>query len=363
MVFLTAVVPPYPHTAHRMRFWGDNSCNAVIHSMSVVEILGGKPRIDYSDSLTEPSLLLEPQSTNLLPYGEDFSKWDTNGGTTTTSNASISPDGSNNSTLVVSVGGGARVGDNVSIVSGNTYTLSVYLKNNGGKKSIKIGSHTTNQFEIVTINNEWAKYTTTFTANSTVSSSIRILSSGVNVNFYAWGAQLEELPYATSYIPTTGAAATRLGETATNAGDVNVFNSEEGVLYAEIAALAGDDSYRYMGLTDGTSNNRVIILYHSNNDRIRVILSSGGTKYLDEYYTVSSLVDFHKIALKWKVNDFALWVNGVERAIDTSGSVPIGLNTFAFNQAGSSNFYGKVRNLQVFNKALTNRELEILTIQ
>ncbi len=180
---------------------------------------------------------------------------------------------------------------------------------------------------------------------------------------YIWGAQLEALLYATSYIPTTGAAATRLGETATNAGDVNVFNSEEGVLYAEIAALAGDDSYRYMGLTDGTSNNRVIILYHSNNDRIRVILSSGGTKYLDEYYTVSSLVDFHKIALKWKVNDFALWVNGVERAIDTSGSVPIGLNTFAFNQAGSSNFYGKVRNLQVFNKALTNRELEILTIQ
>ena len=63
------------------------------------------------------------------------------------------------------------------------------------------------------------------------------------------------------------------------------------------------------------------------------MLSSGGTKYFDEFYAVTSVEDFHKVAVKWKVNDFALWIDGVERATDTSGSAPIGLNTLALDQA------------------------------
>ena len=54
-----------------------------------------------------------------------------------------------------------------------------------------------------------------------------------------WGLQLEGLSYATSYIPTlTGSTETRATETATGAGSADLINSTEGVLYAEIAALA-----------------------------------------------------------------------------------------------------------------------------
>ena len=116
-----------------------------------------------------------------------------------------------------------------------------------------------------------------------------------------------------------------------------------------------------MGLTDGTDDNRVIILYYNNNDRVRVLLSSGNTKYFDESYVVSSLVDFHKIAVKWKANDFALWIDGVERATATSGSAPIGLNTLAFNQAGSQDFYGKCKAIKVYKEALSDTDLQNLT--
>ena len=68
-----------------------------------------------------------------------------------------------------------------------------------------------------------------------------------------------------------------------------------------------------------------------------------------------------KIALKYKVNDFALWIDGVERATDTSGLAPIGLNTVALDQAGGDNFYGKVKQLQVYDTALTDEQLEALT--
>ena len=44
----------------------------------------------------------------------------------------------------------------------------------------------------------------------------------------------------TSYIPTSGSSVTRSAETANGAGTSDDFNDSEGVLYAEIAALAND---------------------------------------------------------------------------------------------------------------------------
>ena len=55
----------------------------------------------------------------------------------------------------------------------------------------------------------------------------------IRENMYIYGAQLEELSYATSLIPTYGAVRTRLQDTVTGAGTSSDFNSTEGVLFAE----------------------------------------------------------------------------------------------------------------------------------
>ena len=69
-----------------------------------------------------------------------------------------------------------------------------------------------------------------------------------------------------------------------------------------------------------------------------------------------------KVAVKYKENDFALWVNGVERATDTSGSAPIGLNTLSFTRGGDVHlFEGKVKCVAVFKEALTDAQLTALT--
>ena len=62
--------------------------------------------------------------------------------------------------------------------------------------------------------------------------------------------------------------------------------------------------------------------------------------------------------LKYKVNDFALWVNGFEVATDNSGTTPSGLNKLEFTDSFSNNFYGNAKQLQYFDTALNDNELE-----
>ena len=350
-----------------------------IDNISVIEVLGDKPRIDYSDSLTEPSLLLEPQSTNLITYSEDFSNssWVKNGfgnalAPVVTLNSNISPDGTQNASRIQMdctsnlSSDYSAIYQQLALDGSSEYTISFYIKSNTSSEQDLLFFSNSSFSTQITANSEWQRVESTFTSNSTNIRNFGLVAKGnvqQDVDVLIYGAQLEQLSYATSYIPTAGSTATRLGETATNAGDVNVFNSEEGVLYAEIAALANDGTIRYFGLSDGSSGNRALFLCDSTANRVRAIVSSGGTKYVDFNYNVTDITEFHKIALKYKTDDFALWIDGVERNTDTSGLTPIGLDRFEFQLSGSGDFYGKVRNLKVFNKALTDKELEILTIQ
>ena len=67
------------------------------------------------------------------------------------------------------------------------------------------------------------------------------------------GSTVRTGSYPTSYIPTNGTAGvTRSAETATGAGNSTTFNDSEGVLMAEISALADDGTYRFMSLSDGS---------------------------------------------------------------------------------------------------------------
>ena len=82
----------------------------------------------------------------------------------------------------------------------------------------------------------------------------------------------------------------------------------------------------------------------------------------DYTYTSANIFNYNKIALKYKSGDYALWINGVEVATDSNSNSPNGLNSLQFDSgSGGSNFYGKTKNLQVFNYALTDEELQTLT--
>ena len=133
------------------------------------------------------------------------------------------------------------------------------------------------------------------------------------------------------------------------------------MLYAEIAALANDGTSRAICISDGTNTHRALILYNATTNQIQAFHNDGSTP-LSLFHTVSNVDDFHKVAFKYKLNDFALWVNGTERATDLSGSLPTSLTNLNFNSGGGGNpFYGKVQNLALFPTALSDADLEYLT--
>ena len=320
----------------------------------------GEARIDYTDS-TDGALLLEPARTNLFTYSELFSdsSWIKSQATATLT-SEISPSGTTNNVYNY-VGNSSNIYTTSQAIN-IEYTISCYAKSNGqGKDTFKLrlGNDRSGVF---TATSEWKKYSFT----STPTTSVFSISSNalLDADILIWGAQLEAGSYATSYIPTSGSTVTRVAETCSGAGNEQVFNSSEGVLYAEISALADDSTDRYILLSDGGWNNRVQLNFENVSNTIEARFFVNTLPQFDTSFLLTDITTFGKFAIKWKVNDFALWVNGVEVSTDTNGSVP-SANTFNelsfYDGQGSNPFYGNTKEIAVFKKALTDSELESLT--
>ena len=335
-----------------------------VDNVSVVEVnRDNLARIDYLDDAAGV-LLTEPQRSNLITYSEDFSNasWTKQTGITPTYNTTetLSPDGSYNATKFVGNGSSGVYVQATSLTG--VITRSVYLKSVTGTTTATFKDPYTSAITPIslTITNEWQRFEMIGDNGSSVQGLWidDIPSDGL----YMWGSQLEEGSYPTSYIPTEGVAATRLADVVTNAGDVNNFNSEEGVLFAEINFGQAHSSSRYIALSDGTNGNRVIMGVSANvTATLTTFVSSGGSTQANMSFPIN-LSENHKVALKYKENDFSLWIDGVRVFSDNSGLTPIGLDTLRFSQGDlNNNFYGKTKNIQVFDTALSDAELITLT--
>jgi hypothetical protein len=356
------------------------------------------PRLDYTGGGC-PSLLLEPASTNLTQYSKDFTQsyWTKENNATIESDVEISPTGGLNASYLkapVGTGISPRISQTFGCASGQTYTGSVFVKKDnidyirllstGATAStldayynvsngILGNSGSPDKAKIEDYGNGWYRLSLVInTTQNTGSATFRIqLAKGDNnpASTYEgteksiiFGAQLEQQSYATSYIPTNGSSVTRAADVGGGTGDLsNVINSTEGVLYAEIAALADDATYRILSLSNGTACERVYMQYTNASNTVSVVVKNGCVTQANMVYVLDDATNFSKVAIKYKANDFALWVNGVERNTDTSGSVPTGLNTLAFNNSGGTVFYGNVKSVAVFKEALSDTELQELT--
>lgn len=177
-------------------------------------------------------------------------------------------------------------------------------------------------------------------------------------------AQCENLGYETSYIPTDGSTKTRQADQVNNAGDSGDFNDDEGVLVCNIAALNNDLTNRFITISDGTSSNVVTIYYSSLSQTVQGAVVVGGGTQASFSHVVSDVTEFILVAIRYKNNDFSLWVDGGEVDSDVSGNTfaPGTLTELSFDSGGVLDFYGKCYNLMVFNQYLTDDEMQYITL-
>ena len=218
--------------------------------------------IDFSED-AEGVLLTQPQSTNLVTYSEDFSDayWTVASSNITTVFGQSSPDGTLNATRITATAGSpSRLRGQSTITSGVSTTVSLYIKRVSGSGIVSFFNANGGSAVSLPITNEWERYSVSVVSTSTTGSFILDIATDGDI-IDVWGAQLEQLSYATSYIPTSGASATRLEDVITGAGSTSSINSEEGVLYFEGASFVDIGNDSEITISDGTTNNRVYLIY------------------------------------------------------------------------------------------------------
>lgn len=256
------------------------------------------PRFTH-DPVTGRSLglLIEESRTNLLLRSEEFdtASW-TAQGVGVTANATASPAGSATADLVYAlaqVGAFKELQQNASVVSGTTYTYSIYAKasalryiqiiGNGtvfgtfsvnydlqtaAEISFSAGTSTVVARTIQALSNGWCRIAVSVTALSTSTSGritfnlIPASNSARGVDWtgdgtsgiFVWGAQLEAGAFATSYIPTTSASATRAADVAT-IPTAQWYNPLEGTFVVEFRPGALGSYQQIIHVDNGTDIN------------------------------------------------------------------------------------------------------------
>ena len=336
----------------------------------IEEVQDNIPRIDFSN---DGSLLLEPQRTNLFLYSESLeSSWTASGTNPPTLTASqfISPDGTQNasrlqfpSTNTISI-----LSQLFSHTSGQQYTISIYAKSNiGSNQSFKLfGDYGAPSAisGVFVATNEWQRFEFTYTATATGSrgGGVYYLPNTTS-DLQIYGIQVEAGSYPTSYIPTSGSAVTRNVDLCEKTGFQGVsMNATQGTILMHIDnpyALGGNNDFHMFRAT-GSSGINDGWLFRCNSGTTIDLLERVGGSTGAQVSSLASKDQINKIAWSFNASTFLISTNGVTKSYTgTYNGTQIDIDEF--NTSGSNLQGLEIINMQFFETALTQDELNALT--
>jgi hypothetical protein len=349
------------------------------------------PRLDFDGStLAAKGLLVEELRTNSLLQSAAFdqSPWTSqafNAGSvapTVTANTAIAPDGTQTADTIsfgsVSSGSINRRIQTSSQASGtNTFTGTVWLKLPSGTATVYLwlddGTSGSSVGEtLVSLTTTWRRFSITATVSPSQPGNMRFSiaqkdgSTLTAFDLHAWGAQLELGTFATSYIPTTGAAtATRNADVASVSTQAFPYNQAEGSVVVN-ATLGNTSTNGPVALTinDGTGNNEIYILQTvGTGTRRSVLIYAGGVPQATLAESLTNTVGLTtKVAGAFKLNDVAGSIDGGTVLTYTPATIPT-VNTMRIGNvaAGTQAFNGHIRQITYLPRRISNTELQTRT--
>ena len=361
--------------------------------------------------------LLEESSENICLYSSDFSNavWTNVGdGLADSGQVTRDPAGTSSSAMVIKSSGTGLSGlrQVIPMNSGTVYTASIYAKKSqnfdyleladgegGGTFSqifnISDGtigdlSGTATNAKITSYPNGWYRCEVSFPAANT---NLYVIPRNSNTCFsadttvfgdksYVWGAMVEALPYATSYIATTTDAVTRAADEASVMTEDSSFNWTVGIsVLIEYSTFGINGSvspiFHYMDsmpMNGSAADDNHITLFNDSSVRLArdSVSQLNGVPQATGLTTTAN--EITKFALTVEPDRFQVAQNAV---LATEASFPYGVGTqVPMNMNGSNytikffhgaNGYirgsGHLKCFKLFPNKLTNVELQSLSIR
>ena len=352
-----------------------------VNSAGLIESVAiNVPRLDYTLGSC-PSILVEPQRTNLLLRSEEFENfaWNKGTGGSISANSVISPSGISNAdayTWAVSTIAFAYLSQVASALSQNSHTFSIWLKRPFGSGSRTISLCISDVFvstaisSIFTVTETWQRFQfTRASASATGQVGVGFIfgASGTSIAagdiLNVWGAQLELGSSPTSYIPTTASTVTRNADVISKTGISSLIGPTEGTIYAEINNT----------LMTSYSTGYVMRIFADASNEVWIRKESGSNKYTAKWransvdvYTqsnISVLNGNNKIAIAYKTGNSAVYLNGTQIGTSAStGAFAVAPSQIGIGSSSTADFFNdRIELATVFPTRLTNAQLATLT--
>lgn len=369
------------------------------------------PRIDYTNGSC-PSILVEPQRTNLVLYSEQFDNavWISQN-VSLTANNTTSPSGNLDADLVnVSATNGEHNVYNLTpiVITPNVdYTFSYFVKKGTGRYACVViyyagvgggfgpyatydlntntlvasgaivGTFTSSKLE--TFPNGWVKISVTGKGNfisAVIAPDFRNAANlipgwtftGTNETYSIWGAQLELGSYATSYIPTVASSVTRNADVISKTGISSLIGQTEGTLFVDFIA---PDGIAPIILNLATSNQTylesIYLEYDPSVSSLSLRIWTNGS--LVGGVTKTSIIkgNRYKVAVSYKANDTAMYINGsLVSGLTQPNAIQSNLSEIYIGNlaglTGNATFTGAIVSATaIWKTLLTNTQLAQLT--
>jgi hypothetical protein len=341
------------------------------------------PRIEYDAASAVKGLLIEEARTNLVTYSEDFTNaaWVDSTPVIVTPNQAVSPDGTQNADSVELVSNGDYKYQLSAVSASTQYSFSWYIK--AGTATVHVyGFYDQSNAAWVdqtkytitdgeSVGNGWYRVTKTVTTPIGCTS-LRIypLRTNDSVGYdpdtigtsILYGAQFEVGSFASSYIPTSGASATRAADVATIPTSAFGYNDAAGTVVVEAQRFGTNVYPRSVMIDSGSEADSIGLgawgLLTSLSSLIKV-----GNVAQASMNTGNVGTSAFKNSLAYKENDFAASRDGGAVLTDTSGVVQTGLTTLRIgrNALKEQFFNGHIKSIQYYPRRLSNAQLQELT--
>jgi hypothetical protein len=340
------------------------------------------PRWDYNPStLALMGMLIEEGRTNICLQSGALATWSTYNNVVVapvvTAAQTIAPDGTLTGTRLdypaVSGTNAASVLQQVLTFSAASYSFSVYLRGSAGGEHVYLGLNVNGFISSsrITLTTQWQRFVVTATAVAGAAG----LSIGTDLRdsnqaatsaqtIYAWGGQVEQGAFATSYIPTTAAAVTRAVEVM-SLTDAALFLGANGkTIQVEGLAVqnmpAGQDGY-WVDLHDSGSTNVLQLITPPSSSGIRTVVYQSPTTYVNGADVALTRPTVFKAALA----NSTVWNSAINGSLapGSGGASAIGTGAYTVLHMGSGSTAvgGYIRRVRFWQRALSSFELQSVT--